>query len=267
VGSGIIAAVLYGLAILGIILVISRANLSSVAGFADAYKAVAADLHSRALDVTFGVLIILTLLGSGSVWLEGADRTQAIAALDGAAPSWMGRFSRVGTPVTVNILSGLIASAFVFFVFLITSGSLAHFFSVMIALVISTTSVSYVFVFPALIVLRRRYPDVSRPYRVPFGTAGAWIAVVITELFVIVSAITLLWPGAINALFGQSYSIESSFGVSRVFFESVTLGAFGVMIAVGVLFWLIGSVNRRRGLTGETNQFVTESVPEAGAAS
>jgi len=86
-------------------------------------------------------------------------------------------------------------------------------------------------------------------------------------LFVIVSAITLLWPGAINALFGQSYSIESSFGVSRVFFESVTLGAFGVMIAVGVLFWLIGSVNRRRGLTGETNQFVTESVPEAGAAS
>jgi len=128
--------------------------------------------------------------------------------------------------------------------------------------VISTTSVSYVFVFPALIVLRRKYPNASRPYRVPGGSAGAWIAVVITELFVIVSAITLLWPGAINALFGQSYSIESSFGVSRVFFESVTLGAFGVMIAVGVLFWLIGSVNRRHGLTGETNQFVTEGTPQ-----
>ena len=47
-------------------------------------------------------------------------------------------------------------SAFVFFVFLITSGSLEHFFAVKISLVISTTSVSYVFVFPALIVLRRR---------------------------------------------------------------------------------------------------------------
>src|SRR5215469_6720694 len=267
VGSGIIAAALYGLAILGIILVISKANLSSVAGFADAYKAVAADLHSRPLDIIFGVLIILTLLGSGSVWLEGADRTQAIAALDGAAPSWMGRFSRVGTPVTVNILSGVIASAFVFFVFLITSGSLAHFFAVMIALVISTTSVSYVFVFPALIVLRRRYPNANRPYRVPGGSAGAWIAVIITELFVIVSAITLLWPGAINALFGQSYSIESSFGVSRVFFESVTLGAFAVMIGVAVLFWAVGSRDRRRGLTGETGQFTTEGAPEAGAAS
>jgi amino acid transporter len=263
VGSGIISAALYGLAILGIILVIPAAHLSSVAGFADAFNAVSADLHSHALGVIFGILIILTLVGSGSVWLEGADRTQAIAALDGAAPSWMGRFSRVGTPVTVNILSGLIASAFVFFVFLITSGSLEHFFAVMISLVISTTSVSYVFVFPALIVLRRKYPDASRPYRVPFGRAGAWTAVVITELFVIVSAITLLWPGAINAWFGQSYSIESSFGVSRVFFESVTLGAFGVMLLVGVLFWAVGSANRRRGLTGETNQFVAASAPQA----
>jgi glutamate:GABA antiporter len=46
-------------------------------------------------------------------------------------------------------------------------------FSVMIALVISTTSVSYVFVFPALISLRRKYPDAPRPYRVPGGMAGA----------------------------------------------------------------------------------------------
>ena len=227
VGSGIIGAALYGLAILGIILVISKAGLSSVSGFTDAYKAVATDLHSHALDVTFGILIILTLLGSGSVWLEGADRTQAIAALDGAAPSWMGRFSSIGTPVIVNIMSGLIASAFVCFAFLITKGSLENFFSVMIALVISTTSVSYVLVFPALIALRRKYPDTPRPYRVPGGTAGAWIAAGISELFVVVTAVTLLWPGAINSWFGQPYSIESSWGVSRVFFESVTLGAFG----------------------------------------
>jgi amino acid transporter len=254
--SGAIGAVLYGLAIVGIILVISRANLSSVSGFTDAYKAVATDLHSHALDVVFGILIILTLVGSGSVWLEGADRTQAIAALDGAAPSWMGRFASFGTPITVNIVSGIIGSAFVFFVFLITKGSLANFFSVMIALVISTAAVSYVFVFPALVVLRRKYPAADRPYRVPGGMAGAWIAAVICELFVIVTAVTLLWPGAINALLGQSYSIESSWGVTRLFFESVTLGAFGVMVLVGVLFWAIGSVGRRRGLTGEADPYL-----------
>ncbi len=263
VRSGALGAVLYGLAIVGIILVISKASLSSVSGFTDAYKAVAADLHSHALDVTFGILIIVTLLGSGSVWLEGADRTQAIAALDGAAPAWMGRFASFGTPIAVNLMSGVIASAFVFFVFLITKGSLANFFSVMIALVISTTSLSYVFVFPALVRLRYKHPDTPRPYRVPGGMAGAWVATLITELFVLVTAVTLLWPGAINALFGQSYSVESSWGVSRVFFESVTLGALAVMVAIGVVFWAIGAVNRRHGLTGETELF-TAGAPVPG---
>ena len=250
VGSGIIGAVLYGLTIVGIILVIPRTGLSSVSGFTDAYKAVAGVFHSHGLNVLFGILIVLTLLGSGAVWLEGADRTQAIAALDGAAPAWMGRFARVGTPIAVNLMSGLIGSAFVFFVFLVTKGNLANFFSVMIALVISTTSVSYVFIFPALVVLRRKHPDVPRPYRVPGGMAGAWIAAVITESFVVITAVTLLWPGAINSWLGQSYSVQASWGVSRIFFESVTLGALGAMVLLGVVFWAIGERSRRRGLVG-----------------
>jgi len=172
----------------------------------------------------------------------------------------MGRFASFGTPIAVNLMSGLIASAFVFFVFLITKGSLAHFFSVMISLVISTTSLSYVFVFPALVVLRRKHPAVRRPYRVPGGMAGAWLAAGIAELFVLVTAITLVWPGAVNSWLGQSYSIQSGWGVSRVFFESVTLGALGAMVAIGVLFWAIGSRSRRRGLTGEVNAYVEAPV-------
>jgi len=50
--------------------------------------------------------------------------------------------------------------------------------------------------------------------------------------------------------------------VSLVFFESVTLGAFGVMVLVGVLFWAVGSANRRHGLTGETELFVGEGAPQ-----
>jgi len=250
VGSGAIGAVLYGLVILGIVLVIPRAGLSAVSGFTDAYTAVAAVLHSRALDAFFAVLVILTLVGSGSVWLEGADRTQAIAALDGAAPAWMGRFASFGTPIAVNLSSGVIASVMCVLVFVLSKGSLASFFAVMLALTISTTVLSYLFVFPALVVLRRKYPGAGRPYRVPGGQAGAWAAVIITEAFVVVTAITLLWPGAINALFGQPYSIKASWGVSRVFFEWTTLGSLAVMIALGLAFWALGERKRRAGLLG-----------------
>jgi glutamate:GABA antiporter len=262
-GSGIIAALLYGLAIAGIILVIPKAGLSTVSGFTDAYKAVSHDLHSGALDVVFGVLIVLTLVGSGAAWLQGADRIQAIAALDGAAPSWMGRFASSGTPIAVNLMSGVIGSAFVFFVFLITKGSLARFFSVMIVLAISATAIGAMFVFPALVVLRRKYPHAHRPYRVPGGAAGAWVAVLLTEAFVVVTAITLLWPGAVNSVFGESYSIKRSWGVSRVFYESVTLGVFAVMVLLGVVFWAVGNVNRQRGLAGEAD-FNAEGATSAG---
>ena len=245
--SGIISAVLYGLVILGIILVIPGTGLSNVAGFADAYSAVAVVVHSHGLNVVFALLVILTLVGSGAVWLEGADRTQAIAALDGAAPAWMGRFTSFGTPIAVNLSSGVVASVMCVLVFLIANGSLGKFFAVMLALTISTTTLSYIFIFPALVVLRRKYPAADRPYRVPGGAAGAWAAVILTEAFVVV---TLVWPGAINGIFGQSYSVESSWGVSRSFFEWVTMGSLAVMVALGLVFWAFGERTRRRGVTG-----------------
>lgn len=74
--------------------------------------------RQRGTTGLFAVVVILTPIGSGSVWLAGADRSQAMAALDGAAPRWLGRFTSFGTPIAVNITSGIIGSAFVFFVFL-----------------------------------------------------------------------------------------------------------------------------------------------------
>jgi len=246
--SGIICAVIYGALIIGIVLVIPKTGLSNVSGFVDAYSAVSGVFHSHALNVVFALGLIVTLLASGAVWLEGADRTQAIASLDGAGPKWMGRFTSFGTPIAVNIASGVVSSAFVFLVFLLTSGKLADFFAVMLSLTVSTTAVSYFFIFPALVRLRQLYPETNRPYRVPGGMPGAWAAAIITEAFVVITAVTLLWPGAINELFGQSYSVESSWGVSRAFFEWVTLGAFGVMVLLGIAFWAIGARNVRRGL-------------------
>jgi hypothetical protein len=51
--------------------------------------------------------------------------------------------------------------------------------------------------------------------------------------------------------------------VSRVFYESVTLGVFGVMVLLGVVFWAVGNVNRQRGLAGEA-EFNAEGAASPG---
>jgi len=269
VGSGVIATILYALVIGGILLIIPKAALSNVGGFADAYKGAASVLGSgkSVLGPIFGIGIVLTLFGSGVVWLEGADRVQAVAALDGAAPAWMGKFTSFGTPLNVNICSGIIGSAFVVVVFSITKGSLSSFFSVAIALAISTATLCYLFMFLTLPILRVKYPDVERPYRVPGGLVGCWICAILSELFVVVTGITLLWPGLIDNLLGQHYDMQANWGVSRAFFENVTLGSFVVIVLVAVVFWAVGRRNLRSGLAGEDDRVVVLPDLEASGGS
>jgi glutamate:GABA antiporter len=269
VGSGLIATVLYALVFGGILLVIPKAALSNVAGFADAYNRVAGVLGGGkdVLGPIFGIMIVLTLFGSGVVWLVGADRVQAVAALDGAAPAWMGKFTSFGTPLNVNIMSGLVGSALVVMGFLFTKGSLGDFFGIALTLAISTATLCYSFMFLVLPVLRRKYPATPRPYRVPGGMVGCWICAVLSELFVIVTGITLLWPGLIDSWFGQDFNLQDYLGlsVSRTFFEVATLGTFGAMILLAVVFWAVGRRNLRTGLAGGADELVV-TLPDLDVA-
>ena len=247
--SGAITAVLYIMVVAGILLALPEKTLSNASGFTGAFQAVNQGVFgtgggAKFLGYTFAI-IILALISSGSVWILGSCRVQAIAALDGAAPRVLGRFSKRGAPISMAILSGLIGSFFVVYIFAVLKGSLTSFFSVMLSLTLSTAVLCYLFSLPAAITLRRKFPDAKRPFRVPGGRVGIWISVILSELCVILTGFTLLWPGFIDKyLLGQSYSIES-WGVARGYFEEVTFGTFGVIILVAVVFWAWGRMESK----------------------
>lgn len=251
--SGVAAVLVYAAILLGVLLVIPGTGLSKVAGFTDAYAAVAGVLGGATHTVNYvlAALVILSMISAGSVWQQGTCRAQAVAALDGSAPLWLGRFSAQGTPVTMNILSTIIGSAFVACIFLISKGSLAVFFSLTVSVTISLTAMMYFFVFPSVIRLRKLYPDRQRPFRVPGGKVGLWICVIGSEFIIVLTTVTLLFPGLLNAVFGQSYSIETSWGVSRTYFESVSLGIVAFFFLIAGVFLYLGSRNRKKGLVGE----------------
>ena len=184
--SGIGTVLFYGVPILAILLVLPASRLSNVDGFVDALQQVfvvyGGHLTSSGAVLTgagkvladvAAVGVIFGLLSSGVVWLIGSDRTQAVAGYDGAAPRALGYFSkRLGTPIGVNLLSGVVATVVLVLTLTLTSGNAAKYFSVTLGLVISMVTITYVLIFPAVIKLRYKYPDIHARTGSPSGRSG-----------------------------------------------------------------------------------------------
>ncbi|HEV2141644.1 MAG TPA: APC family permease [Candidatus Dormibacteraeota bacterium] len=237
--SGLISFLGYAIPIAGIILTLSSDKLTSVSGFVSAYQAAVSGALGGAagfFNFIVGAAFVFCLLSSGTTWLMGSDRLMAIGALAGSGPQGLGYFSSTfGTPIVVNTLSGVISTVFMLLAFTLTSGNLGAFFAVVLGLVISTTTFSYILIFPALLTLRRKYPNVRRPFMVPGGNAGAWICVVLTVFWVSAATVFSLWPG----LFTSSWNSDHA-GLSRFNFELANGIAVAILIAVAIVFWAVG---------------------------
>jgi amino acid transporter len=278
--SAIGAIVLYGGPILAILLVLPTSAISSLGGFLDAMKTVftvygghvgknGATLSGagKFLGDTAAIAFIIALLTSGTTWIMGADRSQAVAGFDGAAPRWLGIFSRRwGTPVVVNLLSGVVATIVMVLANVLTSGNSGKYFSAVLGLAISTTTISYLAIFPALIKLRYSHPEVRRPYRVPGGMAGVWIVGVLCTVWSALATVVLLWPGIFTG--DPNGALPEGFGGQRLNYELTQFVPLAGIAALGVLFYVLGRATR----ADEVDEPITveaatrEGFPEMGAA-
>jgi amino acid transporter len=264
--SAVGTVLLYGLPILAILLLLPKGQVTGLTGFLAAIKSVFTVYGGHfaangtpvltgageALGYVMAVAFVLALLTSGTTWIMGADRAQAMAALDGAAPRFMGRFSaRFGTPIAVNVCSGIAATAIMVLAFAITGGNALKYFTVVLGLVISTTTISYIVIFPALIKLRRSHPHVDRPYRIPGGMPMVWVVGGLCTLWAVIASIVLIYPGFGTDWFGQHGNPDSSLpaGFTRGQFEISQIIPLVALLMVGLLFYVAGAPTRRRAVT------------------
>jgi glutamate:GABA antiporter len=184
---------------------------------------------------------IFALVTSGAVWMIGSDRIQAVAAYDGAFFPWFGVFNaRLGTPVRVNVLSGVTSTIFMVAAVRLLSSSEADTFSVVLYMAISTTLVSYILIFPALIKLRYSHAGVPRVFSVPGGKGGLWAIGVLCTLWALMGSWVAIFPDTLEYVFGADYNFVGEWGVSRLRFEVFTLGTLAVVIAFAVVGYLAG---------------------------
>ncbi|MCW3001212.1 MAG: amino acid permease [Conexibacter sp.] len=247
--SAIIGVLLYAIPIFGIILVLPPEAVTGIGGFLDAVSTTFG-VYGAAKGFLLGAVTLAfvgTLLTSGAVWMIGSDRILAVAAYDGAFAPYFGRFNaKLGTPVRVNTLSGICSTMFMVIAVAAFNGGADSKFAVVLTIAISTTLISYLWIFPAALKLRYSHGHVHRPYRVPGGMKGIWIATALATGWVALGSWVAVFPGTLERLLGLSYAFKDQWGVGRGTFEALALGTLGVVLAIALVGYALGAKTRRQ---------------------
>ena len=254
--SAAVAIAMYSIPVLCVIIILPMDQVSGLGGFIDAMRSVftvyggsvAADgtptLTGAGVWIAdfMAILFLLSLLSSGVAWIMGSDRALAVSGYDGAAPRWLGNISaKYGTPVRVNVLSGIISSIVLIAAHELSGGDAAKYFGVILGIAVSTTLISYVAVFPALWRLRVLYPDHPRPYRAPWAP---FLSILLTG-WVLFATVQLLMPGLGDGWFSVDYRPEGWVKAERMQYLLIEAVPLAIFIGVGIVFYLSGGKTRR----------------------
>ncbi len=255
--AGIAQALMYGIPIVAILVVLPADRITSLHGLVDAMKTVFTVYGGSVADdgsVTLtgmglwlgwaaGWLFIWVLLASGCAWIMGGGRAQAAACLDGAGPRALGRISeRTGVPVVMGLVSGAVSLAAMALDLWVTGGDGQKYFSAALTVSIALVVLAYLLIYPAFLALRLSRPGLDRPFRMPGGRPGAWLAVVLATGWSLLAAICLLWPG-----FGMAdpdMHLPAGFEGQRGQFELLVLVPILCVVAASVGYHL--ATRRRR---------------------
>jgi glutamate:GABA antiporter len=262
--SGVIGIAMYVIPVLCIILVLPAKAVTGIGGFIDAVTLVFHGVYggaAHALLIVMTLCFIGALVTSGAVWMIGSDRIQAVAAYDGAFFPYFGVFNRkLATPVRVNVMSGLAATVFMVVAVAAFNGGDNAKFVVVLDIAISTTLLSYLWIFPAALKLRYAYPTVHRPYVHPFGMAGLWVSTILTTGWIALGSWVAVFPDSLEKLFGVGYGFKGAWNVSRYTFEYLTLGTLLVIVFVGIVGYLAAASVRKQTATTELGAAVAEGI-------
>ncbi|GLV55296.1 putative amino acid permease [Dictyobacter sp. S3.2.2.5] len=256
--TGGLAFLAYVIPILVTIFALNKSQVSTSSGLLQAISNVTIVLPNvLALPLKWLLvpLLIVALGASGSTWMVSANRAYAVAARDHVAPRSLARFNpRTNAPSTAIIVSGLIATCAMVLAVLINSfgaGTLQSLFTLVLGFTISVNTLAYLFIFPDLLLLRRKQPGVRRPYRVPGGIGGAWLVTILSMFYTVIVSYFLIFP--------DDGTIKSS-GVTRMTYELTQLIALGAIILLTTIFYLWGRAERRH---DEQNGRIDEGLQDS----
>lgn len=195
--SGIIISIVYIFATFGLLSALPQKDINIVTGITDALKIMVVNLLGENFIWLFNiicVIILLTFVSNMVTWSIGSNNVIAETGLDKRAPFIFGhKHERYGTPDYALYIMGIVGTLLIVGNYASNTG-IANIFWTMFSLSSIIFLLPYLLFFPAVIVLRRKFPNVKRPYMVPGGKVGLYICSILGEAFILLAVVFFFVP-------------------------------------------------------------------------
>ncbi|MBR5542904.1 MAG: APC family permease [Oscillospiraceae bacterium] len=188
--GGLLIALFYLLSAFGIGVAVPTEQLSASGGLIDSFMLLLGT-DGGILITLFGILFLYTLFSNLISWSLGVNYVAQYAAENGSLPKFFAKKSKNDMPQGANLANGAIASVIVLISPLIPSPDIFWSF---FALNMVTLLMSYILMFPAFLKLRKKDPDVERPYKVSGGRTRLAIMTYLPMILLIVSVVFSIMP-------------------------------------------------------------------------
>ena len=192
ISSAIVIALLYLITTFTVWVVIPIKEINVASGILHVFTITFSDhAMKQIITVVFGLIISLSFFAGIVAWSLGQNRTVAESANNGDLPKILGRMTNGMVPIGASIISGIISTV-VIIIYGFIAKNAAELFWHVISFSLVVGLFSYLMLFPAFIILRKKDRGINRPYQVP---GPEWLAIflaIMAEIFVLIAVLILI---------------------------------------------------------------------------
>jgi amino acid transporter len=225
--AGVLTAGLYMFATYGLLCAIPRGEINIVTGITDALQVMFTQILGPQFLWAFKLIsaaVLFTFLANVITWAIACNNVMGQAGRFKTAPAvFSHRHKKYDTPDYCYYIMGIVSTLLLVGNY-IGVENIAQVFWTLFALSALIFLVPYLLVFPGVIILRRKYPNIERPYVIPGGKIGLYLSVFLGELFMFLTCVMFFIPP------------EDATDVLRYELSLVVLIA--IVVAVGVWMYL-----------------------------
>lgn len=203
---------------LSIGVIVPSHEIELASGGMEAFRAILAAFQIDWMMPYISLIIVFGALGMLSTWIVGPSRGLYATAMHGNLPPLFHKSNKYKMPTAILILQGIIVTVLTFTLFLFPSVN--SFYWIFLSLAAILYQLMYILMFISAIVLRYKYPEVHREYKIPCGNIGMWIACTLGLSGSIFGFILGLLPPSQFSV-GDLVIFETFLGVSLVIFCAV----------------------------------------------